>query len=162
MPPSLNSQLVSINPPPSPSHTCPLYRDITHALLRPETAKKEKKTKVETPFVVAQRKKEELAAARAAAIAAAASGGGVKTGGAGGGGRDSAKVGGRVQHSRSSRRALQGERLLFDIGSNSSSSSKSSDVTKFSDSAHSAVARALVKYKQVQFTHAPHRTTRGE
>jgi hypothetical protein len=82
----------------------------------------------------------------------------VKTGGAGGGGgRDNAKVGGRVQHSRSSRQAMRGERLLFDIGSGGGG--RSSDVSKIGDSVHSAVARALVKYKQVQFSHAPHHRT---
>ena len=153
-PPPLNRKPQS----PINSHLLLVYlphSDITHALLRPLTAKKEKKTKGETPYVIEQRKKAELAAKRAAAIEAA---------------RDAAKDGqgdlkeqGRdvfrasnMSGRRKAKREEVSERLVFDIGSNSGGgSSSSSSIFKTTNDTNAIIASATVKYKQVSLIQLP-------
>ena len=128
--------------------------DITHALLRPLTAKKEKKTKGETPYVIEQRKKAELAAKRAAAIEAAR--------GAAKDGQGDLKEQGRdvfrASNSSGRRKAKReevSERLVFDIGSNSGGGSSSSSIFKTTNDTNAIVASATVKYKQVSLIQLP-------
>ncbi len=126
-----------------------LHSDITHALLRPLTAKKEKKTKGETPYVLEQRKKAELAAKRAAAIEAARGVAKDELGGPKEQGRGvltASNLGGR----RKTKRGELCERLIFDIcSSGGGGSSISSSTSKATNDMNAIVSRAIVKYKPV-------------
>jgi hypothetical protein len=125
-----------------------LRSDITHALLRPLTAKKEKKTKGETPYVIEQRKKAELAAKRAAAIEAARGASKDEQGGAKEQGGGVSNLSGR----RKTKRDENSERLIFDIGSSGGGGggSSSSSTLKTPNDMNAVVANAIVKYKQVR------------
>jgi hypothetical protein len=118
------------------------FSDITQALLRPSTAKPEKKTKSETPYVLEQRRKAELSAQRSSLIEAARGNGG-----------DRSKL---SSHSKAppppspkrrdrKRKEEVVQRLIFDVRDNISAERSKTQ----SNDLHSLISRASAAYKQV-------------